>query len=114
MPVFWSSSQSKSLCSMHESVDHSHLFSSIIPFNSAGISGIATCSTCIAPSGPFRKLTAEVRRADDPTPLQSVAADGELMMFRHTGFWQPMDTFREWKMLEEMWDNGTAEWRMWD
>ena len=39
---------------------------------------------------------------------------GELMMFAHTGFWQPMDTFREWKMLEEMWDNGTAEWKRWD
>ena len=47
-------------------------------------------------------------------PLQRVAADGELMMYPHTGFWQPMDTYREWKMLEEMWDNGTAEWRMWD
>ena len=47
-------------------------------------------------------------------PLQRAALDGELMMFAHTGFWQPMDTYREWKMLEEMWDNGTAEWRMWD
>ena len=47
-------------------------------------------------------------------PLQHVAADGELMMYPHTGFWQPMDTYREWKMLEEMWDNDTAEWRMWD
>ncbi len=47
-------------------------------------------------------------------PLQRVAADGELMMYPHTGFWQPMDTYREWKMLEEMWDNGKAEWKMWD
>ena len=47
-------------------------------------------------------------------PLQHAALDGELMMFAHTGFWQPMDTYREWKMLEEMWDNGTAEWKMWD
>lgn len=46
-------------------------------------------------------------------PLQNVAADGELMMFPHTGFWQPMDTYREWKMLDEMWDKGTAEWRVW-
>lgn len=46
-------------------------------------------------------------------PLQNVAADGELMMYPHTGFWQPMDTFREWKMLEEMWDSGNAEWRVW-
>jgi glucose-1-phosphate cytidylyltransferase len=47
-------------------------------------------------------------------PLQKVASDGELMMFPHTGFWQPMDTYREWKLLEEMWENGTAEWKMWD
>lgn len=47
-------------------------------------------------------------------PLQRAALEGELMMFAHTGFWQPMDTYREWKMLEEMWDNGTAEWRVWD
>lgn len=47
-------------------------------------------------------------------PLQRAAIDGELMMFAHTGFWQPMDTYREWKMLEEMWDSGTADWRMWD
>lgn len=47
-------------------------------------------------------------------PLQRVAQDGELMMFAHTGFWQPMDTYREWKMLEEMWDNGKADWKMWD
>lgn len=47
-------------------------------------------------------------------PLQRAALDGELMMFAHTGFWQPMDTYREWKMLEEMWDTGNAEWKMWD
>ncbi|HVF46259.1 MAG TPA: glucose-1-phosphate cytidylyltransferase [Pyrinomonadaceae bacterium] len=46
-------------------------------------------------------------------PLQNVAADGELMMFPHTGFWQPMDTFREWKMLEELWESGGAPWKMW-
>lgn len=46
-------------------------------------------------------------------PLQNVAADGELMMFPHTGFWQPMDTFREWKMLEELWDSGEAPWKVW-
>ncbi len=47
-------------------------------------------------------------------PLQRVATDGELMMFAHTDFWLPMDTYREWKMLEEMWENGTAEWKVWD
>ena len=47
-------------------------------------------------------------------PLQRAAADGELMMFAHKDFWLPMDTYREWKMLEEMWDRGNAEWNVWD
>lgn len=47
-------------------------------------------------------------------PLQQVAADGELMMFPHKGFWLPMDTYREWKILEDMWEGGTAEWKVWD
>ncbi len=47
-------------------------------------------------------------------PLQHAAADGEMMMFPHTGFWQCMDTFREWKMLEDFWEAGTAEWRVWE
>jgi glucose-1-phosphate cytidylyltransferase len=46
-------------------------------------------------------------------PLQRAAADGEMMMFPHTGFWQCMDTFREWKMLDDMWEGGTADWRVW-
>jgi glucose-1-phosphate cytidylyltransferase len=47
-------------------------------------------------------------------PLQRVAADGELMMFAHTEFWLPMDTYREWKMLEQMWADGEAQWKVWD
>ncbi|MEO6152971.1 MAG: glucose-1-phosphate cytidylyltransferase [Croceibacterium sp.] len=53
---------------------------------------------------------------DDPglvfeqAPLQRLAADGQLMMFEHGGFWQPMDTFREWKMLNDMWDTHDAPW----
>ncbi len=46
-------------------------------------------------------------------PLQRLAEDGELMVFPHEGFWQPMDTFREWKMLESMWNEGNAPWKFW-
>ncbi len=46
-------------------------------------------------------------------PLQDLASDGELMMYAHTGFWQPMDTYREWKMLEGMWESNDAPWRVW-
>lgn len=46
-------------------------------------------------------------------PLQRLAAAGELMVFTHDGFWQPMDTYREWKLLEELWREGRAPWKVW-
>lgn len=45
--------------------------------------------------------------------LTRLAADGQLNAFRHEGFWQPMDTYREYKILEDLWDSGDAPWRMW-
>jgi len=46
-------------------------------------------------------------------PLAGLAADGELMAFRHDGFWQPMDTLREKNLLEELWQTGRAPWKAW-
>ena len=46
-------------------------------------------------------------------PLETLARDGQLMAFRHTGFWQPMDTLREKNALEEMWRSDTAPWKLW-
>lgn len=46
-------------------------------------------------------------------PLQKLARDGELMAFEHTGFWQPMDTLREYSLLGELWDSGRAPWKSW-
>jgi glucose-1-phosphate cytidylyltransferase len=43
-------------------------------------------------------------------PLERLARDGELMAFRHTGFWQPMDTLREKRILEALWLGGRAPW----
>ena len=58
------------------------------------------------------------RIADDTTvwerePLQGLAADGQLNAYRHTGFWQPMDTLRDKRELEELWDRGQAKWKLW-
>ncbi|MGH7897667.1 MAG: glucose-1-phosphate cytidylyltransferase [Candidatus Binatia bacterium] len=47
-------------------------------------------------------------------PLQRLAGDGELMVWRHDGFWQPMDTYREWRVLEELWREGRAPWKIWN
>jgi glucose-1-phosphate cytidylyltransferase len=43
-------------------------------------------------------------------PLQRLAQDGQLVMFEHHGFWQPMDTFREWSLLTDLWHSGNAPW----
>lgn len=55
--------------------------------------------------------------ADDTTwegpPLARLAADGEMMAFEHSGFWQPMDTLREKNLLEELWSSGKAPWKCW-
>src|SRR6266849_1387172 len=46
-------------------------------------------------------------------PLERLALDGQLMGYRHEGFWQPMDTLRERMMLEKMWESGCAPWKVW-
>ena len=45
-------------------------------------------------------------------PLEQLAASGELMAYRHAGFWQPMDTLRDKIHLEELWASG-APWKCW-
>ena len=44
--------------------------------------------------------------------LERVAADGQLMAYRHPGFFQPMDTLREKQMLEQLWESGAAPWML--
>ncbi len=46
-------------------------------------------------------------------PLVELANAGELSAYRHEGFWQPMDTFRESKMLNDLWSSGKAPWKLW-
>jgi len=46
-------------------------------------------------------------------PMEQLAKDGELMAFRHEGFWQCMDTVREKALLERLWQEDHAPWRMW-
>lgn len=71
-------------------------------------------------NGGFFVLSPQVlaRIAGDSTswegePLTGLAAEGQLMAFEHTGFWQPMDTLREKNLLEELWSSGKAPWKTW-
>ena len=71
-------------------------------------------------NGGFFVLSPRVldRIAGDQTsweaePLEGLAREGELRAFRHRGFWQAMDTLRDKKLLEELWESGRAPWKAW-
>ncbi len=46
-------------------------------------------------------------------PMSKLAAQDEMRAFEHEGFWQPMDTLRERKLLESLWESGKAPWKVW-
>ena len=46
-------------------------------------------------------------------PVNRLSQDKQLTAYKHSGFWQPMDTLQEKKMLNEMYENGTAPWKSW-
>ena len=50
----------------------------------------------------------------EKAPLETAAARGQLMAFKHTGFWKCMDTVREKEELEKLWAEGRAPWKVWD
>jgi glucose-1-phosphate cytidylyltransferase len=57
--------------------------------------------------------------SDDPDcvlerePLERLAAGGQLSVYQHHGFWQCMDTYRDYQHLNNLWDSGHAEWKQW-
>jgi glucose-1-phosphate cytidylyltransferase len=72
-------------------------------------------------NGAFFVLEPEIAdyiEADDTLferePLERLAKDGELMAYRHDGFWQCMDTLRDKVRLESMWADGSAPWKRWE
>ncbi len=46
-------------------------------------------------------------------PIETIAKEGELMGYKHDGFWQCMDTLRDKNKLEELWDSSTPPWKSW-
>jgi glucose-1-phosphate cytidylyltransferase len=46
-------------------------------------------------------------------PMHALVRDGQLAAYEHTGFWQPMDTLREFNLLNDLWSSGRAPWKVW-
>jgi len=72
-------------------------------------------------SGGFFVLEPEVLnyiRGDDTVwerePLERLAEEGQLMAYRHDGFWQCMDNIRELRYLRNLWDEDKATWKLWE
>lgn len=67
----------------------------------------------------FRRSFLDYVPSDDPehfferAPVQAITHEGKLGLFRHTGFWMGMDTYREYTALNEMWAAGEAPWKLW-
>ena len=49
----------------------------------------------------------------EKTPLESISREGNLMAYKHSGFWQPMDTQRDKRYLEELWQSEKPPWKIW-
>ena len=72
-------------------------------------------------NGGFFVLSPKVLNVipDDPAvmfergPLETLAAEHNLHAYKHSGFWQPMDTLRDKQQLEELWSSGKAPWKTW-
>ena len=71
-------------------------------------------------SGGYMILNPEVIdyiKDDDTTfekePLETLSTNGQLMAFKHSGFWQCMDTLRDKNILENLWNSGKAPWKLW-
>jgi glucose-1-phosphate cytidylyltransferase len=47
-------------------------------------------------------------------PMEQLTARGELMAYKHKGFWHPMDTLRDKNYLETLWNSGKAPWKIWE
>lgn len=61
----------------------------------------------------FDYLTEDNSKDLESGALTRLAADGQLMMYQHTGFWQSMDTFKDALTLNELWDGGNPPWKVW-
>jgi glucose-1-phosphate cytidylyltransferase len=64
--------------------------------------------------GIFDYLTEDDATVWEKTPMENLAKDNQLTGYKHHGFWRPMDTLRDRTELENMWNSGNCEWKLWE
>lgn len=70
--------------------------------------GFMVCS-----QGIFDYLPADPTIMLEAAPMRQLVADGQLAVFAHHGFWQPMDTYQEFTLLNGLWESDQAPWKVW-
>ena len=61
----------------------------------------------------FDYLNEDDKTTFEREPLENLVRDGELYCYKHYGFWKPMDTLRDNKMLNKLWEENKASWKLW-
>jgi len=64
--------------------------------------------------GIFNYLNEDDSCMLENAPLQNLSRDGQFMCYKHSGYWQCMDTFKDYEQLNEVWNSGKAPWKLWD
>lgn len=67
----------------------------------------------ICSKGVLDHLTPNEDLIFEREPIENITKDGQLMVYKHEGFWHPMDTSREYQLLNSLWDDGKAPWKVW-
>lgn len=68
----------------------------------------------VAEPGVFGYLSEAESCVLEREPLETLAQEGKLGIYKHNGFWRCMDTQRDWGRLEKMWVGGDAPWKIWN
>ncbi|MBU0683930.1 MAG: glucose-1-phosphate cytidylyltransferase, partial [Candidatus Omnitrophica bacterium] len=61
----------------------------------------------------FKYLRGDTECVLEREPLQTLAAEGQLKVYHHKGFWQCMDTYRDYTFLQDLWKKGEVPWKVW-
>lgn len=87
----------------------------VVEFNEKpqATSGIISGGFFVCSRRIFDYLGKEESLVFEQGPMRQLVADGEMMVFEHQGFWQPMDTNREYQLLNSLYDSGKAPWVIW-
>ena len=84
-----------------------------------GRATVLCCCAALAESVAFDSVGREFDRKDDTImfehePMEQLAREGQIMCWKHNGFWQCMDTLRDKEKLEKLWSTNNAPWKVWN